>query len=662
MKNVRNLDASHLLPTAGRGLRVAMISEHASPLAALGGTDSGGQNVYVAQLARALARCGHAVDVFTRRDTPDLPEVVTQESGVRVIQVDAGPATFVRKEELLPFMADFTAFVARYHERERYDLAHANFFMSGLVAADLKRAYGLPFAITFHALGKVRRLHQKEADGFPDERFAIEERLVREADRVIAECPQDEHDLSHLYGADPARLACVPCGFDPHEFWPVEKAEARAALGLPQNEPIILQLGRMVPRKGVDNVIRAFARLRGGGVRAHLVVVGGESRDPDPKLTPEIGRLQRLAKAEGVTDGLTFTGSRGRDELRAYYGAADVFVSTPWYEPFGITPIEAMACGTPVIGSRVGGIQFTVADGKTGFLVPPKDPDALALKLRELLVNPRLARRLSAGAIKRANTQFTWESVAQRLADVFGDIMRERAVPAIAAHGRINPADLAVVDRGFDDVIATLQASRGQLRTRIASVAHLIAATFARGGKVLVCGNGGSATDAQHFAGELVGRFLKPGRAGLPVIALTADTAVLTAWANDYAFADVFARQVQALGRGGDLLLAISTSGRSPNVLAALGAARAGGLSTVGLLGGSGGEALPLCDDAIVVPSNDTPRVQEVHTLALHLVCELVENSVLANGPRIAEPFALTPGARGGMRAAPAVLAEGATD
>ena len=194
--------------------------------------------------------------------------------------------------------------------------------MSGLVAADIKRATGIPFVITFHALGKVRRLHQGGADGFSDERFAIEDRIVREADQVIAECPQDEEDLIRLYDADVERLTIVPAGFDPTEFWPIDKARARRKLGLKlaKDERVVLQLGRMVPRKGVETALLGFAKLvREHGVRAKLLIVGGESRDPDPKATPEIGRLMAIAESEGVADRVIFTGARRREELRYYY-------------------------------------------------------------------------------------------------------------------------------------------------------------------------------------------------------------------------------------------------------------------------------------------------------------------------------------------------------
>jgi D-inositol-3-phosphate glycosyltransferase len=410
--------------------RIAMVSEHASPLGCLGGVDSGGQNVYVAQVAKHLAAFGHQVDVFTRRDDARQPRVVEWLPGVRVVHVPAGPPRAVPKEDLLPYMDEFFEFVSQFHELEGdYDLVHANFFMSGLVAAEMKRRHGTPFVVTFHALGRVRRLHQRDADRFPLERLAIEDRLVAEADRLIAECPQDEDDQVRLYGANPANIRLVPCGFDRAEFWPLAKSQARQRLGFAMDERLVLHVGRMVPRKGVDNVVRGFARLvREQQIEARLVIVGGESDQADAARTPEIGRLMAIARQEQIGDWVTFAGRKGRDELKYYYSAADVFVTTPWYEPFGITPIEAMACGTPVIGANVGGIKYSVRDGETGYLVPPNDADALGEQLAQLFRHPQRLRRLSQRAVERVNRLFTWRRVAAQIADVYEDILVDRRV------------------------------------------------------------------------------------------------------------------------------------------------------------------------------------------------------------------------------------------
>jgi D-inositol-3-phosphate glycosyltransferase len=423
--------------------KIALISEHASPLALIGSTDSGGQNVYVAQLAKQLARLGYLVDIFTRRDSEFQEQVVDWMPGVRVIHVPAGPAHFVPKEAMLPFMEQFGRFVIRFARRQKlpYDLVHANFFMSGMVARQVRKTLGVPFVMTFHALGRVRRLNQKEADGFPDIRFAIEERLMQEADRIIAECPQDQSDMEQLYGAPTERIDIVPCGFDPDEFWPVT-LDARQQLGLGQDEFIVLQLGRMVPRKGVDNVIRAIAILKHQyQVRARLLVVGGNAEQPDPIATPELGRLMALTQALDVEDAVTFTGQRRREQLRYYYSAANVFVTTPWYEPFGITPVEAMACGAPVVGTAVGGIKTTVVDGETGCLVPPNDPEALAERLAWLHRHPHIAQRMGWAGMRRAYQHFTWRNVATHIASVYESVIEPAttyAMQPLAASGEMS--------------------------------------------------------------------------------------------------------------------------------------------------------------------------------------------------------------------------------
>ncbi|VXB32097.1 Glycosyl transferase family 1 [Burkholderia sp. 8Y] len=408
-------------------MKIALISEHASPLAVAGGVDSGGQNIYVAHVARQLARNGHQVDVFTRRDRSLLPLVSRFERirGIRVINVPAGPPVQLPKEQLLPHMDEFARFMIGFFKKQAtpYHVVHANFFMSGLVGLRIKEALGVPLVTTFHALGRVRRIHQGAGDGFPDERFEIEDTLVRDSDSVIAECPQDEADLVSLYHAERERIDLVPCGFDSTEFHPMSKAEARERLGWPQDRFIVLQLGRMVPRKGIDNVVRGIGLCnRELKEDAHLYVIGGNSDEANEIATPEIGRLRGIAQECGVAEKVNFLGRHGRQRLKTFYNAADVFVTTPWYEPFGITPLEAMACGRPVIGADVGGIRYSVAHDETGLLVPPKDPRALADALATLKRNPLLAERMGAAGLERARAMFTWSGVAQSLERVYARV------------------------------------------------------------------------------------------------------------------------------------------------------------------------------------------------------------------------------------------------
>jgi len=402
--------------------RIAFISEHASPLAALGGTDSGGQNVYVSELAKQLAEAGYLVDIFTRRESEEVERCIEWPGGIRIIHVDAGPAKIIPKESILPYMAAFREDMLSFMREENitYRLIHANFFMSALVAMELKAQINIPFVVTFHALGHIRRIHQGENDRFPPERIAIEEEVIRKADRIIAECPQDLEDLIKYYRAPEEKIVIIPCGVNTEEFYPIDKELARTLLKLPVNEKIILQLGRMVPRKGVDNVIKALSMLKNRKVQ--LVIVGGGE-----DTVAEMNRLARLAKRAGVESRIIFAGQKDRRDLKYYYAAADLFITTPWYEPFGITPLEAMACGTPVIGSNVGGIKYSVADGKTGVLVPPQDPDKLCRAVNSLLRAPILMKQMSMDAIKRINSLFTWKLVAQKMQIVYQDIIREES-------------------------------------------------------------------------------------------------------------------------------------------------------------------------------------------------------------------------------------------
>jgi D-inositol-3-phosphate glycosyltransferase len=409
-----------------KNLKIALISEHASPLALTGSVDVGGQNIYVAHIASGLADLGHEVDIFTRRDRADLPNCVNLRPGVRVFHVEAGPASFVPKEELLPHMPAFTAAVNALFERQGrsktiYDVIHANFFMSGWVGLALREKWQVPLVTTFHALGLVRREHQKEADRFLEDRIEIERTLASDSNCVIAQCPQDKLDLERLYGVQPQRLTTIPCGVDTTTFKPGDKLAARQRLGLCPDEFIVLQLGRLVPRKGIETVVRSLAYLP-KQTNARLVVVGGESAEPDETLTPEIGRLRKIARSLNIESRLTFAGRRERHELRDWHVAADVFVTTPWYEPFGITPLEAMACGTPVIGTAVGGVQYTVSDQITGYLIPPYASKVLADRLLTIYHHPAMATAMGKAGVKRVHTHFTWQHVVQQLAALYDSV------------------------------------------------------------------------------------------------------------------------------------------------------------------------------------------------------------------------------------------------
>jgi D-inositol-3-phosphate glycosyltransferase len=419
-----------------RPTRIAFLSEHASPLATLGGADAGGQNIYVGEVSRNLGRYGFAVDVFTRRDNPDVPEIVDWGTGVRVVNLLAGPMQPRPKDELWPYMPDFRDSILRFMERDEthYDLIHGNFWMSGWVATELRRRLNIPVVQIFHAMGKTKRRHQKKVDTSPGDRIRTEKDIIREVDRIIAQCPSERCELVEDYGANPDKIVLIPSAVNTTIFKPLDRNIARRRIGLDINDKVVVYVGRMLPRKDIRNVIRALAVLlrKNEGCEEWstksltLMIVGGESLEPDPIATPEIGELQKLAAELGVTEYVRFIGKRQPEELRDYYCAGDVAVTTPWYEPFGLTPLEAMACGRPVIGSAVGGITYTIKDGETGFIVPPRDPEALASRLEQLLSQPELSKQMGLAARKRVEREFTWTITAMRTGALYESLLAER--------------------------------------------------------------------------------------------------------------------------------------------------------------------------------------------------------------------------------------------
>ncbi len=433
-------------------MRIAMVSEHASPLAALGGVDAGGQNVHVAALALGLGARGHQVRVYTRRDSIDLPERVELGPGAEVVHVPAGPAEPIAKDEMLPFMPAFGRRMARTWIRDGIPhLVHSHFWMSGIAALEAVRAVDVPVVHTFHALGTVKRRHQGMRDSSPAQRLRTEARIGRSVDRVIATCTDEIEELDRM-GVPIDGISVVPCGVDTTLFTPFSSSSpitssARSTSSSPSTWPsprisaapggtaagrlphpslveshwsgrTLLSVGRLVERKGVDTVIEALAELPD----TQLVIAGGPDRNA-LATDPEATRLRRRAAELGVSDRVRLLGSVPHEALPGLMRVSDVVVCTPWYEPFGIVPIEAAACGTPVVGAAVGGLLDTIVDGHTGTLVPPKDPHATAAAIRQLLDDP--ARRLAYGraARQRAVSLYDWESVTAATDRVYAGVV-----------------------------------------------------------------------------------------------------------------------------------------------------------------------------------------------------------------------------------------------
>jgi glycosyltransferase involved in cell wall biosynthesis len=395
-------------------MRIALVSEHANPMAALGGADAGGQNVHVACLSQGLARLGHQVTVYTRRDAAGTPTRTLMEPGVVVEQVTAGPARPLPKDDLLPYMPAFGQRLSQLWDKSRPDVVHAHFWMSGLAAVEAAEPLGIPLAQTYHALGTVKRRHQGDADTSPPSRVETERGIGERCARVLATCSDEVFELVRL-GVDRHRISVVPCGVDLQRFTPDGPAAAPAENGRAR----LLAIGRLVPRKGFDTAIAALPRLPD----AELVIAGGPP-EPGLRRDAEARRLRALAKAHGVADRVRLLGGVPRAEMPALMRSADVVLCTPWYEPFGIVPLEAMASGVPVVAAAVGGLTDTVLDGTTGILVPPRDAERLADAVAPLLAQPDYRARLGANGLRRARGRYDWNVIARHTADVYARLAR----------------------------------------------------------------------------------------------------------------------------------------------------------------------------------------------------------------------------------------------
>jgi D-inositol-3-phosphate glycosyltransferase len=394
-------------------LRVAMVSEHANPLAPLGTPDAGGQNVYVDALSRHLARQGAVVDVYTRRDDPNAADVVQAEPGVWIHHVRAGPPERIAKDELFPLMPEFAERLADTWRWRRPDVVHAHYWMSGW-AADAALPRHTPLVQTFHALACVKRRHQGDDDTSPPERDPVERSLVATADAVIATCRDEVDELVGL-GGSRGRIAVVPCGVDAlfAPYGPRHTVRRNRRYR-------VVCVSRMVARKGIGELVSALALLPAD---IELIVAGGPLLD-EIDGDPEIRRLRGIAERCGVADRCLFVGSLDRREVAALLRSADVAACTPWYEPFGIVPLEAMACGVPVVGTGVGGLLDTISHGVNGLLVRPRCPEEIAAAIGSLLANPRRRKRMGTAGARRADQEYRWSTIARSVHGVYLETLR----------------------------------------------------------------------------------------------------------------------------------------------------------------------------------------------------------------------------------------------
>ena len=411
-------------------MRIAILSYHTCPLATLGGKDTGGMNVYVRDLTRFLGRKGVHADVFTRSQDEHVPHVLHDLGyGNRVVHVPAGPEVPLPKKELVTYLPDFVRGVQDFTDSRsiRYDLIHSHYWMSGLAALDLKAVWGIPMVHMFHTLGLLKdrtALTPEEKEG--EYRFQGENKVLQGVDRIVAATPDELVQLQGLYKADTHKVAVIPPGVDLSRFYPIPSDEAKEVIGVPCSDRMVLFVGRIEPLKGLDVLIEAVGRYCEKRTfdqpRVCVAIIGGDPEAEPEDMTAEMARLQALREQYDVGHIVTFLGKRSQDTLPYYYCASEAVVMPSHYESFGMVALEAMACGTPVVASQVGGLAFLVKDGVNGYTVPAGDPEELCHRLTELIDDPDLRKKMSEQATAFAQ-EYSWDVITERIIALYEQIL-----------------------------------------------------------------------------------------------------------------------------------------------------------------------------------------------------------------------------------------------
>jgi D-inositol-3-phosphate glycosyltransferase len=418
--------------------RLAVLCVHTSPLASLGGEKTGGMNVYVREFALEFARRGIHIDIYTRKTAPKMP-VVDHSLGenIRVIYVRSGPERPLIPDEVFPYLSQFTAGVLAFSTAEdiRYDAIYSHYWLSGYAAYHLREVWGTPFVQMFHTLGHMKKRIARSPDSSltPDTRIHYETKITGWANYIIAATPAEQSQLLWLYRADRRKIVVIPPGVNTEHFRPLPSAQARERLGIPAHQKLLLFVGRIEPLKGVDNILRALHLIYQARPDllddARLVVIGGDVADSN---NYELTRLRQMSEQFGLARIVEFVGAKEQHQLPYYYAAALAVIMPSDYESFGLVALEAMACGAPVIASQVGGLAFLIQDGKTGFLVPVREPAALAERITFLLNNPQFRRSMGQAAAALAQS-YGWSAIADRLLSVFAGVIER---PRLTHHKR----------------------------------------------------------------------------------------------------------------------------------------------------------------------------------------------------------------------------------
>ncbi|MFC1936804.1 glycosyltransferase [Chloroflexota bacterium] len=414
-------------------MRIAILSYHTCPLATLGGKNTGGMNVYIRDLTRQLGKFGLHVDIYTRSESEHMPHIVHDLGyGNRVVHVPAGPEIPLPKAELAKHISSFSDYVINFSDKKnlRYDLIHSHYWMSGIAARVLNLAWDVPIIHMFHTLGlmKNRIAGQGEYEG--DYRIRGELEVLRVVDKIIASTPAELAQLQWLYEVQTDHVSIIPPGVDIRHFYPIPKDEARDYIGLPLDVKLLLTVGRIEPLKGIDILLRAVAKLHDSRniekQNICLAIIGGDASVSDGEMSHEMARLQRIKADLDLHETVYFLGKQPQDKLPYYYSAADIMVMPSHYESFGMVALEAMACGTPVVASQVGGLAYLIQDGLTGFHVPDRDPEVLKKRLTAILDNEDLQKSMSSNAVGYAKN-YSWEIVARQVIDLYEELIESKS-------------------------------------------------------------------------------------------------------------------------------------------------------------------------------------------------------------------------------------------
>ena len=404
--------------------RLGVVSYHSSPLVEPGSGDSGGMTIYVRELAEAMAKHGVRTDIFTRA-TGSPPGITELSPLVRAITISAGPGS-LPKTQLPAFVGEFTEGISAFTTAEgiRYDAIHSHYWQSGLAAKALVEGWDVPFVHSHHTLARVKNSHLAPGDTpEPEVRIDGEDEVIHSADVLVASTDDEWDQLACLYGASHDRLKTIHPGVDHSLFAPGDRTAARARLGL-EDEVVVLYVGRIQRLKGLDLAVRAVEQLVGAIERDVVFMIVGGASGADGN--GEVQRLNALVADLGIEQNVRFMGPQPHDRLPTFYNASDALVVCSHSESFGLAALEAQACGTPVVGTPVGGLSYVVRDGQSGFLVDTRDPAVFASRLKTLLGDEQLIRDFRIAAASSAQA-FSWERSASEFVELFDCLITERA-------------------------------------------------------------------------------------------------------------------------------------------------------------------------------------------------------------------------------------------